>query len=107
MKTIKTLCVVALASVACGGGRPPEFPQTFVSESQDEWLETHCESRGILTTSTAAFNDAMKNAEANFGEVVHYQGGMIGAAPISVKAFACKSRPIWYSRDTLETPDDL
>ena len=66
MKTMAGMAVlVALGSAACGEAPTPRFPRTFLSEAQDEWLETHCTSRGVVQTTDGEFNDQMYDARAN------------------------------------------
>lgn len=106
-KALLTFAAFAFACVACAQEPAPQFPRTFLDEAHDEWLETHCEARGVIDTNTADFNETMKGAHANFAELVAYSKGGLGAAAISVKAFACETRPGWYAADDLEKPSDL
>jgi len=110
MKTKITIGLAALAALcnACGHDVPPQFPRTFVDESHDEWLETHCESRGLIETTGGEFNEAMRGAHANFAELVEYVKYIDPSkSPMTVKAFACSARPVWYAADDMERPKDI
>jgi len=75
-----------------------------LNESHDEWLEKHCESRGVVDTTGEDFNEAMRSSRANFAEVVGYTKGVSSAkSAFTLKAFACATRPVWYAADDLET----
>ena len=109
MKTIRiSIAAIALFSSACAAEPAPQFPRTFLDESHDEWLETHCQSKGVVDTTGEDFNTSMLAAGANFAEVVGYTKGVSSSkSSFTVKVFACPTRPAWYAADDLEAPKDL
>lgn len=101
LRTI-TMALTAAALAACASPPEPKHPLTFATESQDEWLERHCESRGYVITNTTDFNREMAKRHANFAELVGQ-----GRTEVDVKTFACRAVPKWYRGNVEERPEDL